>query len=85
MTDMSMAPHALRADAAWVRRFAEEVAGIPTPAVDLAGSEVAAAVAVAPDLRDLITGLQAWADAAETAAAELLLSDRGAAAALPPR
>jgi hypothetical protein len=85
MTDMSMAPDTLRADAAWVRRFAGEVAGMPSPTVDLTGSAVAAAVAATPDLHELIAGLQEWADAAVSAAAELERADRGAATALPSR
>jgi hypothetical protein len=85
MTDMSISPDALRADAEWIRRFADEIAGMPSPAVDLAGSEVAAAVAATPNLRELIAGLRAWADAAEAAVADLDRADRGAANALPPR
>ncbi|MCP9276055.1 hypothetical protein [Mycolicibacterium arenosum] len=86
MTEMSIAPDALRADAAWVRGFAEHVVEIDWPAVELAGSEVAVAIAEArPGLAELASGLRAWADAATVSATELESADRRGRAGLPPR
>lgn len=83
---MSIAPDALRADASWVRGFAEAIAETAWPAVGLAGSQVAAAIVAAdPGLGALAEELRAWADTATAAAAELVSADLRADDGLLPR
>ena len=86
MAEMAITPESLRGDAAWVRAFAEEIAEIRFPAVQLAGSETAAAIpASIPGLAELSGGLREWASAAGDAAAALGAADGRAAVGLPPR
>lgn len=86
MDEMSIAPDTLRADAAWVRTFADHISESPWPAVELEGAEVAAVVGqVDPGLDALVRGLRAWADAATASAAELEAADHRAAGGLVPR
>lgn len=86
MSGMTIGSDAVRADATWVRGFADEISEISWPTVGLAESEVARAVAVVrPGLPDLATSLRSWADAAVAAADELESADRRTDARLAPR
>jgi hypothetical protein len=85
MTEMSMPPDGVLADAAWVCTFADEIAEMRWPGVELRGSEVAAAVARAPGLDGLARDLRAWANTVTAAQRALESADHRARAGLEPR
>lgn len=83
---MTVVPDALRADAAWVHAFADDVRELDWPAIAFEGSQVAAAIARAdPGLEELAGELRGWAATAVAAADELESADQRVGGGLIPR